>query len=207
MSARLPVCTPVCTAAAEDDRTAVADLLLVGAAGDQQAWAELVARYTALVTAVVSGFRLQESDAADVVQNTWLRLLTYSATIREPEKLGGWLATTARREALGLIRRSRAEMASASAGDTLVDSAPSPEEAVMTAETRAAVRAATGELTGRRRALVDVLFYQPPQSYEEVSRRTGMPIGSIGPTRKRTLQELHQLLRPRGPFGAPAKVA
>jgi DNA-directed RNA polymerase specialized sigma24 family protein len=98
-------------------------------------------------------------------------------------------------------------MASSSAGDTLVDSAPSPEEAVMTAETRAAVRAATGELTGRRRVLVDVLFYQPPQSYEEVARRTGMPVGSIGPTRRRTLQELHQLLRARGPFSAPAKVA
>jgi RNA polymerase sigma factor (sigma-70 family) len=202
MSARLPVCT-----AAEDDRTGVADLLFAAAGGDQQAWAELVARYTAVVTAVVSGFRLQESDAADVVQNTWLRLLTYSATIREPEKLGGWLATTARREALGLIRRSRAEMASATAGDTVVDSAPSPEEAVMTAETRAAVRAAAGELTGRRRLLVDVLFYQPPQSYEEVSRRTGMPLGSIGPTRRRTLQELHQLLHARGPFSAPAKVA
>jgi RNA polymerase sigma factor (sigma-70 family) len=202
MSARLPICT-----AAEDDRTGVADLLLAAADGDQHAWAELVDRYTTLVTAVVSGYRLQESDAADVVQNTWLRLLTYSATIREPEKLGGWLATTARREALGLIRRARAEMASASAGDALVDSAPSPEETVVTAETHAAVRAAAGELTGRRRLLVDVLFYQPPQSYEEVSRRTGMPIGSIGPTRLRILQELHQLLRPRGPFSAPAKVA
>jgi RNA polymerase sigma factor (sigma-70 family) len=202
MSARFPAHT-----AAGDDRTSVADLLLAAAGGDQHAWAELIDRYSRVVNAVVAGYRLQESDAADVVQNTWLRLLTYSVTIREPEKLGGWLATTARREALGLIRRSRTETASASAGDALVDAAPSPEEAVVTAETRAAVRAATGELTGRRRLLVDVLFYQPPQSYEEVSRRTGMPIGSIGPTRRRTLQELHQLLRARGPVAGPAKVA
>jgi RNA polymerase sigma factor (sigma-70 family) len=202
MSARLPAHT-----AADDDRTTVADLLLAAAAGDQHAWADLVARFGGVVSAVVSGYRLQESDAADVVQNTWLRLFTYSATIREPEKLGGWLATTARREALGLIRRSRAEMASASAGDALVDSAPSPEDAVLAAETHAAVRAAADELTGRRRLLVDVLFYQPPQSYEEVARRTGMPIGSIGPTRRRTLKELHQLLSARGPVVGPARVA
>ena len=77
----------------------------------------------------------------------------------------------------------------------------------MTAETRAAVRAATGELTGRRRLLVDVLFYQPPQSYEEVARRTGMPVGSIGPTRRRTLQELHHLLTARRPVPVPARAA
>ncbi len=200
MSARLPA-----FAATEDDRTGVADLIRAARGGDQRAWAELVARYSGMVSAVVTGFRLQESDAADVVQNTWLQLLRNSASIRDPEKLGGWLATTARREALGLIRRSRAVIVSASAGDALVDPAPSPEEVVVTAETHAAVRAAAGELTGRRRLLVDVLFYQPPQSYEEVSRRTGMPIGSIGPTRRRTLQELQQLLR--DPVTGPAKAA
>ena len=98
-----------------------------------------------------------------------------------------------------MIRRSRTEIASASAGDDAADAGPSPEDVVVTAETHAAVRAAAGALTGRRRLLVDVLFYQPPQSYEEVSRRTGMPIGSIGPTRRRTLKELHQLLRAGGP--------
>ena len=82
---------------------------------------------------------------------------------------------------------------------------PSPADAVAISERdrrisasasrRAVVRAATDELSGRRRLLVEVLFYQPPQSYEEVARRTGMPIGSIGPTRRRTLQDLHHLLR------------
>ena len=192
---------------ADHDQATVADLLRYASDGDQQAWAELIARYTGIVTGVVAGFRLQESDAADAVQNTWVRLITYSTSIREPEKLGGWLATTARREALALIRRSRSEIATASAGEGLAATAASPEDVAVAAETRAVVRAATDELSGRRRLLVEVLFYQPPQSYEEVARRTGMPIGSIGPTRRRTLQELHQLLRPRGPFSAPAKVA
>jgi RNA polymerase sigma factor (sigma-70 family) len=192
--------------AADDDRM-IGVLLHAATAGDKDAWAELVARYSGLVTAVIAGFRLQESDAADVVQNTWLRLLRYSATIRDPEKLGGWLATTARREALALIRRSRTDIPTASAGDAIAATAPSPEDAVVTAETHAEVRAAAGALTGRRRLLVEVLFYQPPQSYEEVARRTGMPLGSIGPTRRRTLQELHNLLCARAPVVGPAKAA
>jgi RNA polymerase sigma factor (sigma-70 family) len=179
--------------AAADDRTPAA-LLDAATAGDQGAWTELIARYSAMVTAVVAGFRLQESDSADAVQNTWLRLVLYSATIRDPEKIAGWLATTARREALGVIRRSRTEIATESAGETLPAPGPTPEDVVVTAETHAAVRAAAGALTGRRRLLVDVLFYQPPQSYEEVARRTGMPLGSIGPTRRRTLKELHHRL-------------
>lgn len=192
--------------AVTDDRTNAA-LLHAARAGDQRAWAELVSRYAGLVAAVVAGFRLQESDAADVVQNTWLQLLRHSATIRDPEKLGGWLATTARREALAVIRRSRMEVASASAGDTLTATAPSPEDTVVTAETHAEVRAAAGTLTGRRRLLVEVLFFQPPQSYEEVSRRTGMPLGSIGPTRRRTLQELHHLLCAGAPVVGSAEAA
>jgi len=189
------------------DQATVADLLRCASHGDQQAWAELIARYTGIMTGVVAGFRLQESDAADAVQNTWVRLITYSTSIREPEKLGGWLATTARREALALIRRSRSEIATATAGEGLAATAASPEDVAVAAETRAAVRAATDELSGRRRLLVEVLFYQPPQSYEEVARRTGMPIGSIGPTRRRTLQELHQLLTARRPVAAPARAA
>jgi RNA polymerase sigma factor (sigma-70 family) len=192
---------------ATDGDRMIGALLHAATAGDKDAWAELVARYSGLVTAVIAGFRLQESDAADVVQNTWLRLLRYSATIRDPEKLGGWLATTARREALALIRRSRTDIPTASAGDAVAATAPSPEDAVVTAETHAEVRAATSALTGRRRLLVEVLFYQPPQSYEEVARRTGMPLGSIGPTRRRTLQELHHLLCARAPVVGPAKAA
>jgi RNA polymerase sigma factor (sigma-70 family) len=197
---------PAAPLATDDDRTNGA-LLHAATGGDRHAWAELFERYSGLVAAVVASFRLQESDAADVVQNTWLRLLRYSATIRDPEKLGGWLATTARREALALIRRSRADIPSDSAGDSLAATAPSPEDAVITAEAHAEVRAAAGTLTGRRRLLVEVLFYQPPQSYEEVSRRTGMPLGSIGPTRRRTLQELHGLLCSQAPVVSPARAA
>jgi RNA polymerase sigma factor (sigma-70 family) len=175
-------------------RCTVADLLLAARRGDRSAWEQLIDRYSRLIRSVAAEFRLQESDAADVAQNTWLRLFAHAATIRDPEKLGGWLATTARREALTLIRKSRPEVATESAGDDIATPDPSPEDVVVLAETRAAVRRAAAELTGRQRLLVDELFYQPPRSYDEVSRRTGLPVGSIGPTRIRTLRRLHRSL-------------
>jgi RNA polymerase sigma factor (sigma-70 family) len=175
-------------------QSSVADLLLAAGSGNSPAWEELIVRYTGLLRSVVSEFRLQEADMADVVQSTWLRLFTHWSTIREPEKLGGWLSTTARREALALIRRSQPEIASQSVGDGLPALDPSPDDVVIVAERRAAVRAAADQLTGRRRILVNALFYQPPHTYEDVSRRTGLPVGSIGPTRVRMLRELHRRL-------------
>ena len=171
------------------------DLLFAARSGDRSAWEQIVTRYSRLVRSIAAEFRLQESDAADVAQNTWLRLLAYGVTIRDPEKLGSWLATTARREASALLRRSRPEVASESAGDGVAAGDPSPEDVVLTAETAAGVRRAADELNDRQRLLVNALFYQSPViSYDEVSRRTGLPVGSIGPTRIRTLKRLHRTL-------------
>jgi RNA polymerase sigma factor (sigma-70 family) len=171
------------------------DLLIAARSGDRSAWEQIVKRYARLVRSIAAEFRLQESDAADVAQNTWLRLLAYGGTIRDPEKLGSWLATTARREASALLRRSRPEVASESAGDGVAAGDPSPEDVVVAAETAAAVRRAAGALNDRQRLLVNALFYESPViSYDEVSRRTGLPVGSIGPTRIRTLKRLHRTL-------------
>jgi RNA polymerase sigma factor (sigma-70 family) len=171
------------------------DLLIAARSGDRSAWEQIVKRYARLVRSIAAEFRLQESDAADVAQNTWLRLLAYGGTIRDPEKLGSWLATTARREACALLRRSRPEVASESAGDGVAAGDPSPEDVVVAAETADGVRRAAGELNDRQRLLVNALFYQSPViSYDEVARRTGLPVGSIGPTRIRTLKRLHRTL-------------
>lgn len=176
-----------------------AAILDAACAGDSSAWSEIVHRYEGAVRATVASYRLGPADSADAVQNTWLRLLEHAASIRDPQKLGGWLTTTARRECLAQIRRWRVESPLA----TIETSQPSPEltpEArVIISETRRHVRSATNALSGRPRALIDALYYRPCGNYTEVARHTGMPIGSIGPTRLRTMRCLrHHLsdLRP-----------
>jgi DNA-directed RNA polymerase specialized sigma24 family protein len=46
------------------------------------------------------------------------------------------------------------------------------------------------ELTDRRRAVLHALFLDATDSYDMLARRTGLPVGSIGPTRARALAEL-----------------
>jgi RNA polymerase sigma factor (sigma-70 family) len=154
------------------------------------AWRELAARYEGLVRAVVGSYRLQEADFADAVQNTWLRALERLHTVRDPESLGGWLTTVARRECLALLARSRRESPTGVEEDQLVVQDPGPEAMVLAEEARRAVAHAVTELPVKPRELVSVLFSTPEPNYAEVSRLMGLPIGSIGPTRQRALRTL-----------------
>ncbi|MBV9142010.1 MAG: sigma-70 family RNA polymerase sigma factor [Pseudonocardiales bacterium] len=175
---------------------------LFRAADERQplAWEELIRRYSRLVRSTVAAFRLQPADAEDAVQNTWLRVMERRDTIRDPECLGAWLATTANRECLALIRRGRREVPDELAGEQLVALEDGPDVAFLASEVYQAVDDAVRELTGRRHTLIHLLFYQPDSSYAEVARATGMPPGSIGPTRRRVLRELQETLEQRG-FG------
>ncbi|TWF75877.1 RNA polymerase sigma factor (sigma-70 family) [Pseudonocardia hierapolitana] len=154
------------------------------------AWSELASRYEGLVRAVVGSYRLQEADFADAVQNTWLRALERLHTVRDPDSLGGWLTTVARRECLALLARSRREAPTGVAEDQLVVEEPGPLAMVLAEEARRAVAHAVTELPVKPRALVSALFSTPEPNYAEVSRQMGLPIGSIGPTRQRALRTL-----------------
>jgi DNA-directed RNA polymerase specialized sigma24 family protein len=77
---------------------ALVGLVSAAASGDELAWAELVRRYTPLVLSVIRVHRLNRTDAADVNQTVWLRLVEHLGRVREPAALASWLATTTRRE-------------------------------------------------------------------------------------------------------------
>jgi RNA polymerase sigma factor (sigma-70 family) len=169
-------------------------VLQAARSGDSSAWDELHGRYGGLVQATVARHHLNAADSADAAQNTWLRLLERATTIRDPEKLGAWLATTARRECLAIIRLQRTERPLATIDTGWPSLEPTPEGMVIMSETRRRVRSATNALSDRPRALIDALYYRPCGCYADVARRTRMPIGSIGPTRLRTLRCLRHSL-------------
>jgi RNA polymerase sigma factor (sigma-70 family) len=174
-------------------------LVLAASQGDQSAWREIVLRYGGLVSATVRSFRLQEADAFDAIQTTWLRLMTNLHKMQNPERLGGWLATTARRECLAIIRQSkRTAYRDEVAFDTVADASVGPEQRFLAAETVLELRSLVAELPLRGRTLLRALFSDNPQPYTEIACITGMPVGSIGPTRARALRQLRQLLEERG---------
>jgi RNA polymerase sigma factor (sigma-70 family) len=178
---------------------------LLGAAGrgDRDAWEEIVRRYGGLVTATVRSFRLQDADAGDAEQRTWMRLIEHHRRVRDPEHLGGWLATTASRECLGILRGHRS-VADLTDADALPDPRGDVEQRVVDADEAEHLWNVVTLLPPRGRAVVRALFTDERTPYAEVARATGIPVGSLGPTRARVLRQLRQLLEEDGsvPRGA-----
>jgi RNA polymerase sigma factor (sigma-70 family) len=169
--------------------------LAAAADGDQSAWESIVTSYSGLVWSVARAHRLSSSDAADVFQGTWLRLVEHLGDIRDGARLGGWLATTARREALALLRRASRDVPSdlEALGD-VADGLPALDEDLLRSEEHRALWRAFGRLSDNCQRLLRVLFADPPPQYDEISAALGMPIGSIGPTRARCLANLQSQL-------------
>ena len=184
----------------EVDADPVSEWLRQAGEGDRVAWDALVDRFGALVWSVARAHRLSAVDAADVSQTTWLRLVEHLGAIQQPERLGAWLATTARRECLAVIRR-RARQVLVDDDSELVDAAldePAPDGPLLRAEENSALAGAFGRLAERCQRLLRLLMVDPPPPYEDVAAALGMPMGSIGPTRARCLQRLKRELKTSG---------
>lgn len=176
-----------------DATSSVADLLLGAGDGDPAAWDEIIRRYGKLVSATVRSFRLQEADALDAEQMTWLRLSENAHRVRFPERLAGWLATTARHECLRIMRQTKPTSdVMGMVLDTVADPSAGPEQRVIDADTKRTLWKLVGELPPRRRTLLRALFSDNPRPYAEVARAAGIPSGGIGPTRARALEQLRR---------------
>lgn len=172
--------------------TDAGELVRAAACGDERAWDALVDRYSGLVWAIARNHRLSASDCDEVFQTTWLRLVEHADRLQDPAKVGGWLATTARHEALRLLRRSGRQIPM---GDELPECAcpaPAPGDDMLRSERDRALWAAFSRLPARDQALLRLLAADPAPSYEEVGAALEMPVGSIGPTRARCLERLRR---------------
>lgn len=174
--------------------TTNSELMAAATAGDQDAWDALVERYTSLLWGIARSYRLSPADAADVVQTTWLRLVEHLERIADPDRLPGWLATTARRECLRLLRRAEREVYSESGVRDAPDDGVALDAALLASERDATLWAAFARLDDVCQRLLRVLSADPPPPYVAVAAALDMKIGSIGPTRARCLAKLRQLL-------------
>jgi RNA polymerase sigma factor (sigma-70 family) len=179
------------------DTPDIAGLVRRAAAGDRRAWERLIDQYSRLIWSVTGEFRLGESDAADVSQITWMRLLEHIDRIEYPDRVGSWLAATARNECLRSLAAHKKVVLSPDDAQLTDAVAHQPEvDARLLADERAqVVRDALSRLPRRWQRLVEMLMADPPASYAEISDQLDLPIGSIGPTRGRCLARLRVLLQ------------
>lgn len=187
------------------DTTDMGEIVQAAATGSQEAWDRLVGRFMPLVISVVRGFHLTGKDVEDVSQTVWLRLVEHIDTIREPRALPGWIATTARHEAIRVQRgRTQTTPVDPGAGGALDRNVESTgmDDRLLTAERHRALLDGLAELPQHHRELLELMVVDPPLSYQEISNRLNIPVGSIGPTRARALSRLRasgpiqSLLRP-----------
>jgi RNA polymerase sigma factor (sigma-70 family) len=167
------------------------------AGGDRQAWEGLVEKYHRLIWSITVEFKLSESDAADVVQTTWLRLLQHIDRIEYPDRIASWLAATARNECLRNLAARKRVVLGQDDDDFQLAAVFEPEidERLLADERAQVVRDALSRLPRRWQRLLEMLMADPPVPYTEISDQLGLPIGSIGPTRGRCLARLRVLLQ------------
>ena len=164
--------------------------------GDSAAWDDLVERFSGLIWAVARGQGLSPTDAAEVSQTTWLRLAEHIGEINDPLRVGGWLATTARREAIRIAQLG-ARYVLVDPWEYVDQTATEDELDVdlVTKERDLVVQQALAMLPARCRELLTALVIaDPPLSYKQVSEDSEMAIGSVGPTRGRCLEHLRELI-------------
>ena len=167
---------------------------------DPDAWKELVSRFGGMIAATGRRYRLTAADVAELQQTTWLRLVENLHRIEQPERVGGWLATTARRESLQLLKRASKY---GTGGDQMIENMPDrhlpePDARPIAEERGTVLNAAWERLNPRCQRLLSLLINDDPLSYKNVSKLLEMPVGSIGPTRARCLEHLRRLVEEEG---------
>jgi RNA polymerase sigma factor (sigma-70 family) len=160
--------------------------------GDAAAWRSLVERLKGVVWRATADTGLAPADREDAFAATFFRLFERLDTIREPEKLPGWLATTARNEIRQLLQARRRSEPRAVVEPVEADVEPPADAAILDAELRTALQSAFRGLGPPCQEVLRLTTAVPPLSYDEISRLTGIPRGSLGPVRQRCLECLRR---------------
>jgi RNA polymerase sigma factor (sigma-70 family) len=166
--------------------------------GETDAWDELLERYGRLIWSVAQRCGLEHHEAEEVFQNTWVAIVDGIERLRDPARLGSWIASTTRFQTYqlfsGAARRRRGISLDGLDEDRRPEVPPEVVEALEEQERQAAISEALAALEARCRELISYLFLRdPPLDYQEISRRTGLAVGSIGPIRARCLDRLRKI--------------
>ena len=157
--------------------------------GEQRAWNQLVERYERLVYSIPLNLGLTTDDAADVTQATFSALLRSIESIDAPDRIGAWLSTVAKRQAIRVIERRDRDRAAP-------DDQPIPTDDDGAHRLAADIEWLHQGLTmisPRCRKILTELYFATT-TYESAAANLGMPLGSLGPTRSRCLDSLRAAL-------------
>jgi len=178
------------------------DELLAGCRqGDRAAWSDLIDTITPVVFSVCKRAKLSRDESFDIFGQICLDLVRSISEIKSPSRICAYVATITRRKIYRIYRRMQIfERISADVVDYLHGGeADNPENSYHDIERYGILKEAIEYLPERDQRLIKALFLDPKEpSYREISKKLGMPVSSIGPTRMRILKELQSVLRRKG---------
>ena len=167
--------------------------------GESRAWDALVFRHERLVYAISRAYRLSDEDMGDVFQDVFTALFKGLQRLRDGRALVRWLASTTERVARTTALRRRREVAREVRDELSLAKLEDQGEAIGAdlerIERQHQVRLAMARVPERCKRLLAALYYEDPvPSYLELSQRLGVPVGSLGPTRARCMDQLRSRL-------------
>ena len=155
-------------------------------AGDEQAWAELVNRFSRYVYAIATqAFRLRDHDAEEVFQEVFARTYEHLDKLRDDEAIRPWIAQLARRQCIDRLRAaSRLELR-----DTDVELPDEVDETLARLDEALSVHDALGQLSDDCREILDRFFCRD-ESYGTIAAALDLPAGTIASRISRCLTKL-----------------
>jgi RNA polymerase sigma-70 factor (ECF subfamily) len=169
-------------------------------AGDQQAWSELVERFSRYVYAIaVQAFRLPESDAEDVFQEVFSRAYQHLDTLREDGAVRPWLGQLTRRLCIDRLRAASRER-------LVTDEELEPleaEDTVAMLDEALTVHEALAGMPEHCREILD-RFFARDESYRTIGDALELPSGTIASRISRCLGRLREQLEGRTAPSTPS---
>ena len=162
-------------------------------AGDDEAWEELVRRFSRYVLAIAQqAYRLSPTDAEDVFQDVFARTYERLGDLRNDDAVRPWIAQLTRRVCLDRIAASGNEQPLDDITDERLERTTEELDDAFT------IREALADLGEPCHELLD-RFFARDESYRTISEQLDLPSGTIASRISRCLGKLRSELEGRNP--------
>ncbi len=162
--------------------------------GDREAFGRLVACHQRTVLRIAYHLTGNRQDAEDVTQEAFVKAYQALGQFEFGRPLAPWLYRIARNVALKRLRAACPQTALVE--ETLPQTQPGPEEAVVTADTLARLRDALAALPAHYRQVIELRHFEG-LSYEEIGRVLDEPLSTVKTWLFRARRRLRQALEER----------
>jgi RNA polymerase sigma factor (sigma-70 family) len=171
-----------------------ADLIARIARGERSALEALYARHQAALFAYLLHFAPDRGTAEELLQDTLVAAWKNARSFAGRSSVGAWLFGIARRRAYKRLRRREPVYLALDAAETVADTAPEPEAALLASVDRAELAAALGRLAAMHQEVL-LLAFVHQLSYAEIAEVLDMPLGTVKSRLNHAKRALRALLR------------